>query len=119
MNKLDSASLKDITMSALKKLSSIGFETNSISVDNATVNRKLFAQEFCNGNLTKYVNNPKDNSRIYLIFDATLLFKNILNNFQNKRVFDCLPFNNTVIGKAKFQHIEDLYSLECSKQEMF
>ena len=116
IDKLDSKLLKEILMNVLKHLTQIGFDSNSISVDNATVNRKLFVQELCGGNLTKYIKNPfKEDSRIYLLFDATHLFKNIRNNFQNKRVFDCPPFGNIIIGTPKYEHIEDLYNMECSK----
>ena len=53
-------------------------------------------------------------SALFLLYDPVHIFKNIFNNWQRKLTFICPEFCDNQMN-ANFQHIKDLYNLECGK----
>ena len=71
-------------------LEKIGFNTVAILVDNYSANRKFFLEYLCEGVWKSYVTNYLNRkSRCFLIFDPTHNIKNLYNNFQNRKLFQC------------------------------
>lgn len=113
MSKLDSEDMKMTTSQVLKTLKEIGMRVILMSVDNATANRKFYTQEFCHGLLTPSIPHPEEPSQpLFLSFDPVHCFKNIFNNFQTRKQFECPTFTNSAVIYPSFQHIEELYNLE-------
>jgi len=85
-----------------------------ISVDNASTNRKFLVDGLCDGELKTHVNDPVTGQPIFLIFDPVHDLKNVYNNFQSRKLFECPAMtSNLPTGcTAHFQHVIDLYNLE-------
>ena len=81
--------------------------------------RKLFV-ELCKGHLQPSISHPfRKEEELFLIFDFTHNFKNIYNNFVNRKVMNPhISGYDEILGKsctAKFEHVHRLYSLEEDK----
>ncbi len=113
---LEADKLAKETMKVLGSLRDLGFKVLVLSLDNATPYRKFLLQ-LCGGTLKPSIPNPEDpDSPLFLTFDAVHNFKNIYNNFNNKKVFLYPSFEDkNKILCAKFSHVEDLYHLELGK----
>ena len=85
-----------------------------ISVDNASTNGKFLVDGLCDGELKTHVNDPVTGQPIFLIFDPVHDLKNVYNNFQSRKLFECPTMtSNLPTGcTAHFQHVIDLYNLE-------
>lgn len=100
----------------IKSLNSVGFCVVAISVDNATTNRKFFTDFLCGGTLRTSITNVETGQPIFLIFDPVHDLKNVYNNFQARKLFECplwpeyLPSGCT----ADFNHVVQLYNHESS-----
>ena len=85
-----------------------------ISVDNASTNRKFLTDCLCDGQLKTHITDPLTGQPIFLIFDPVHDLKNVYNNFQSRKLFECPSMaSNLPAGcTAHFQHVTDLYNLE-------
>jgi hypothetical protein len=117
MSKLTAAKQFDCYKEVATLLQSVLLNVVAISVDNATANRKFFCDFMCNGTLRSNVDDPVTGKPIYLIFDPVHDIKNVYNNFQSRKRFQCpsmisshenLP-NGCI---ANFHHIVQLFNLE-------
>ena len=117
ISKLDSKKLKTELDKVLETVTKIGFKAISLSADNATPNRRLFTTELSKGSLQVSVPHPTlENNELFLIFDSVHGFKNLFNNFVNKKQFDCPKFKEDEDNfVACFSHIEELYKIESTK----
>jgi len=109
---INSTVINDWFNRVLKEISNIGFKVAAVLTDAHTANRRFFVEELCNGSLSTSIQHPFEaNSRIFLLFDSVHVFKNLYNNFLNRREFDCPPFEGNTM-KAKFEHVVDLHKKE-------
>lgn len=103
----------DAVLVALKQ---VELDVVAISVDNHTSNRKFYTDELCGGTITPSIPNPIDpENRIFLLIDSTHNFKNIKNNFQNKKVFTCPSFQGKSMDNVKYDHVQALFEKEQGK----
>lgn len=107
--------LNDYTKNIIYKLQSIGFKIISISSDNHKINRKsndIFSSEI------SFKNPDYNYELIFLIFDSVLIYKNIYNNWVNRKDYDksfCIPnFDNTKILFSCFRDLREIYKLEAN-----
>ncbi|KAG1666192.1 THAP domain-containing protein 1 [Nymphon striatum] len=118
VKRLNANKLEECCLAVLKLLDDIGYNVVAISVDNHPVNRSYFVSKLCEGNLKSQVANPVNGAPLFLLFDAVHNMKNILNNFEGKKVL-CYPnFDDpisNVLSTAKFEHMIDLYDMEVPK----
>ena len=70
-------------------LHSTAFTVVAVSVDNASTNRKFLIDCLCEGNLRTYITDQVTGQPIFLIFDPVHDLKNVYNNFQRRKVFEC------------------------------
>ena len=117
MTKLDSSILMQNYIKVLKTLTECGFVVVVNSADNHAINQKFFTHDLCGGKLLPFIPHPFiNNAKIFLLFDPVHIFKNIYNNFVNRKIFDCPKFEGETIGLVEFCHIEELFHIECGKQ---
>jgi hypothetical protein len=92
-------------------LHSVSLRTVVISVDNAAANRKFYTEYLCGGTLQTKIIDKTTGLPIFLIFDPVHGLKNMYNNFQSRRAFQCPPMDKNIPDGcvADFQHIEDLF----------
>ena len=116
MSKLTAIKLNESFTQVLKLLHSVSFNVVAVSVDNAAANRKFFVDLLCEGQLKTSVVNPESGQPMFLIFDPVHDLKNVYNNFQSRKHFECPPMNrNLPTGcVADFKDIADLYNMESS-----
>lgn len=93
---------------------SLPINITAVSVDNAAVNRKFLVDYLCNGQIRSHVIDAVTGQPIYLIIDPTHNIKNLYNNFQARKVFECpIMKDNLPDGcVAKFSDIIELHNLE-------
>ena len=86
----------------------------AISVDNASTNIKFFVDFLCGGNLQTCIAGSVTGQPIFLIFDPVHDLKNVYNNFQSRKAFECPTMDGNLPEGCVtlFQHIVDLYNLE-------
>ncbi len=116
MTNLDADKLETETTKVLQGLNDLGFEVLLLSADNATPNRKFFMR-LGKGSLPTSIPNPVDTEKpLFLLFDAVHDFKNLYNNFQTRRTFECPSFEEGgPVLWPKFAHLEELYQTELGK----
>ena len=116
MAKLNATKLHESFKEVLHMLHSISFNVIAISVDNAAANRKFFVELLCGGELKTSVVNPESGQPLFLIFDPVHDLKNVYNNFQSRKLFECPPMNRNLPNGciANFKDIIDLYNMESS-----
>jgi len=86
VSKLDTAKIQEEYNQVMKAMTNLGFQVVSMSLDNATPNRKFYVHEFCKGILKPQIPHPLlPNKPLFLTFDAVHNFKNIYNSFINRR----------------------------------
>src|SRR6218665_3515426 len=99
-------------------LRTVSLHIVAISVDNASTNRKFFTDHLCEGNLKTHMYDPISQELILLIFDPVHDLKNVYNNFQSRKSFDCPPFSLSEGASEgchpRFQHIVDFYNKEAA-----
>ena len=114
---LVSSTLKNVFDQIVSEMVTLNFKVVANGLDAYSANRKFYVQELCKGKLQESVKHQSQpNIPIHLIFDAVHVFKNIFNNFLNKRKFCCPPFeeDNADI-QADIEHITNLYKTELGK----
>jgi len=113
---LTAAKLNDCYKDVMEMVHKVGLTVVAISVDNAAANRKFFTDFLCHGSLSTSIIDSVTQQPIYLIFDPVYDLKNVYNNFQSRKVFECPEFGeNLPTGcHADFNHIVDLYHIESS-----
>ena len=92
----------------------VSFNFVAICVDNATTNRKFFIDFLCLGQMKTCIVDSVSGQTIFLLFDPVHNIKNIYNNFQSRKLFEC-PSSDRHLPegcKALFQDIVDLYNME-------
>jgi hypothetical protein len=97
----------------LEVVTKIGFDVVATSTDGHSANRKFYSElGKGKGDMPTYIMNPyKAGSRIFLLFDSVHIFKNVFNNFLNRKNFKCPAFGGTDVS-ASFHHVEELYQKE-------
>ena len=95
-------------------LSNVTVRVVAVSVDNAAVNRKFYIDCLCNGTLTTHITDAVSGQPIFLLFDPVHNLKNIYNNFQSRKSFDCPSMGNNLPEGclAKFADVVELHELE-------
>ena len=118
--KLNSEVLKSEFDKVFEATTVVGFHMVATLADNHRINRKFFQHELGSGSLSVSIPHPtlKDEKH-FLIFDPVHIFKNFFNNFVNRGVLSCPPFRGEEVGTASFQHLRELYSMECTKPLKF
>ena len=116
MSKLTAAKQHECYLEVAALLRSVFFNVIAIAVDNATTNRKFFIDFLCHGSLETKVIDNITGQPIFLIFDPVHGLKNIYNNFQSRKVFECPPMPQNLPDGccANFSDIMDLYNLEAA-----
>lgn len=114
MDKLTADKLHQCYEVVAKLLKSVSLTVVSISVDNASTNRKFFTGFLCNGELKTHVNDETTGQPLILIIDPVHTMKNVYNNFQSRKIFQCPPFDEELPNgcSADFRHIVQLYNRE-------
>jgi hypothetical protein len=116
MATLTAAKQHDCYTEVLTMLNTVGLYVVAISVDNATTNRKFFADCLCDGTLKTSIMNNETGQPIFLIFDPVHDLKNVYNNFQSRKMFECPTLIDGLPAgcKADFRHVVQLYDHEAS-----
>jgi len=114
MDKLTAAKQYACYNDVMVLLHGIDVNVVAISVDNAATNRKFFTDYLCNGTLSTSITDATTNQPIFLLFDPVHSIKNVYNNFQSRKVFECPPMErNLPTGCcANFNDITELYKKE-------
>ena len=114
MDKLTAVKLFDCYREVMSLLRRTAMNVVAILVDNAATNRKFFTDYLCSGNLSSSILNPVTGQPIFLIFDPVHTMKNVYNNFQSRKQFECpaMALNLPNGCTADFSHIVDLFQLE-------
>ena len=74
----------------LHAVTEVGFDVVVDTVDAHSANRKFYKEKLCNGVWKISIPHPfKKGCRIFLLFDSVHVFKNVYNNFGNKKKFIC------------------------------
>jgi hypothetical protein len=66
----------------------------AISVDNASTNRRFLTDYLCQGELKTHIVDSVTGQPTFLIIDPTHDLKNIYNNFQSRKKFECPPMGS-------------------------
>jgi THAP domain/Transposase protein len=116
MSKLTSAKQHACYVEVMTLLRNVNVNVVAISVDNASTNRKFFVDFLCGGTLQTNITDAVTGQPIYLIFDPVHDIKNVYNNFQKRKKFECPEMaRNLPAGcTADFQHIVDLFTMEAN-----
>jgi hypothetical protein len=114
MHQLTANKQLECYLEVMDLLHSVSLNVVAISVDNATTNRKFFVHSLCDGQLRTSVINQKTGQPIFLVFDPVHDLKNVYNNFQARKVFECPSMDQNLPDgcRADFKDIVDLHSLE-------
>ncbi len=114
---LDSTRILKDFHTVITTLTDIGYHVFDLSVDNASPNRKFYIDELCAGSLSTKIPHPSiENEYLFLLFDSVHNFKNVYNNFVNRKefVFPTIKGNEPE-QRAKYAHLEQMYNLELGK----
>ena len=72
--------------------------------------------ELCDNELKPYITHPLDeNKKIFLPFDGPHVFKCVYNNFEKRKTFSRPSFAGGDAFQANFEHVKEMYNLECPK----
>jgi len=114
MDKLTAAKQYDCYNDVMATLHSTAFNVVAISVDNAATNRKFYSDFLCNGTLSTSVIDTVSQQPIFLILDPVHTIKNVYNNFQGRKVFECPPMERNLPNgcSANFNHVVELFNME-------
>jgi len=116
MSKLTSAKQHACYVEVMTLLRNVSVNVVAISVDNASTNRKFFIDFLCGGTLKTHITDSVTGQPIYLIFDPVHDIKNVYNNFQKRKKFECPEMERNLPAgcTADFQHIVDLFNMEAN-----
>jgi len=114
MDKLTAAKQYDCYNDVMATLHSTALNVVAISVDNAATNRKFYCDFLCNGTLSTSVIDSVNQQPIFHILDPVHTIKNVYNNFQGRKVFECPPMEHNLPNgcTANFKHVVELYNIE-------
>ena len=113
--KIGAAKINNLFTLVLDSISPLGYSVVASLVDGHSTNVKFYTKELCEDTIERYITNPQDDkSKLFLMFDATHMFKCISKNFQKRVVFSCPKFEGISIS-ANFNYIKELYNLERPK----
>jgi len=114
VHKLTAKKQHQCYLEVMSLLRSVAMNVVAISVDNASTNRKFFIDFLCGGNLQTQITDTVTGQPIYLIFDPVHDLKNVYNNFQSRKLFECPIMNRNLPNGcvANFHHIVELYNME-------
>ena len=114
MSKLTASKQFDCYKEVMQLLHGLSLNVVGISVDNATTNRKFYIDYLCDGVLKTSVTDPVTGQPIFLIFDPVHNLKNVYNNFQSRKIFECPPMGDNFHDgcRAAFSDVRDLYDFE-------
>ena len=118
MNKLTAEKQHRCYLEVMSLLQKVPLNVVAISVDNASSNRKFYTQYLCGGELKTSYTDVTTGQPIYLVFDPVHDVKNVYNNFQSRKLFQCPTLNSTTLPHgcvANFQHILELHNIESTK----
>ena len=116
INKLSAEKLNNCYRNVMSVLHNLPINIAAVSVDNAATNRKFLIDFLCGGSIKTFVIDEVTGQPIYIIIDPTHNLKNLYNNFQARKLFECPQMNlNLPDGCiAKFSDIVELHNLESS-----
>ena len=114
MCKLTAEKQHECFKETMKLLGSVGIRVVAVSVDNAATNRKFYVDCLCSGSLQTHFIDTATGQPIFLLFDPVHNMKNLYNNFQARKTFECPVMENNLPDGccAKFADIAELYELE-------
>ena len=114
MDKLTAAKQHECYQEVMAMLHATQLTVVAISVDNAATNRKFFTDCLCEGTLTTHVIDAVTSQPIFLIFDPVHTIKNVYNNFQSRKIFECPAMQRNLPHgcSADFNHVRQLYHKE-------
>lgn len=114
MAKLTAQKLNECFQDVRRFLSNISLNVIAVSVDNASTNRKFYTDYVCDGQLKTHVVDAATGQPLFLIIDPVHTLKNIYNNFQSRKVFQCPALDKELPNgcTADFRHIVELYNYE-------
>lgn len=100
-------------LDCLVLLSRVGVKPVVCIVDNNPVNRSLFKVALCKGQMQSFIPNPVTSEPLFLLFDPVHNFKNILNNWIARQVFQFPDFTDPQkIQRADFAELHRLHEIE-------
>lgn len=113
IHNLTAEKLKECFEETMLTVRNVSLNVVGISVDNASVNRKFYTS-LCHGNLKTHVMDPMTGQPIFLFFDPVHNIKNLYNNFQTRKQFECPPMPNYFPNGClpTFDHVIELYEHE-------
>jgi len=116
VDKLTAAKQNDCYVDVMSLLRSTGTNIVGISVDNAATNRKFYTDYLYSGKLSSCIFYSVTGQPIFLIFDPVHAIKNVYNNFQSRKVFECPPMERNLPEgcHADFKHVTELYNKEAT-----
>jgi len=114
MDKLTAAKQHECYQEVMAMLHATQLTVVAISVDNAATNRKFFTDCLCEGTLTTHVIDAVTSQPIFLIFDPVHTIKNVYNNFQSRKIFECPAMQRNLPHgcSADFNHVCQLHHKE-------
>lgn len=114
MDRLTAAKQHACYQEVMTTLHSTALNVVAVSVDNAATNRKFYIDFLCDGTLKTQVVDSVTDQPMFLIFDPVHTIKNVYNNFQRRKVFQCpsLAHNLPDGCSADFNHVVALYTHE-------
>jgi len=109
--KLTASKLHDCYQEVVTLVKAVGFNVVAVSVDNAATNRKFFIDFLCDGTPRTSIIDSITGQPVLLIFDPVHKLKNVYNNFQARKVFECLSMGRDLPDgcRADVKDIMDLY----------
>ena len=97
--KIDAAKINNLFTLVLDPISPLGSSVVASLVDGHSSNVKFYTRELCEDTIEPYITNPQDDkSKLFLMFDATHMFKCIYNNFRKRVVYNCPKFEGISIS---------------------
>ena len=111
---LTAAKLNDCYQDLMTTVRKVDLNVVAISVDNASSNRKFLTDFLCGGSLATSFVDMETQQPIFLIFDPVHDLKNVYNNFQSRKLFECPEFGRNLPSGcvADFNHVVELYNYE-------
>ena len=110
MNKLTAEKQNNCYLEVMELLRSVSLNVVAVCTDNAATNRKFFIDFLCGGELKTSVIDKTTGQPIFLLFDPVHTLKNVYNNLQSRKVFECppMPINLPEGCVARFSDIVEL-----------
>lgn len=115
VSRINAEILHNCFNAVLDAVTRCGFDVVLTCADNHVVNRSFF-MNLCGGTLLPFVEHPLcRDKKLFIMIDPTHNMKNLYNNFERKREFVCPAIGGVKELKPNFNHLVELYNMECSK----